>query len=71
MARTDGRPNSHIQEKKPSSEANSSLPAVEEWPAAEEGHQRGWRWAAMLWAVVFLFLTALMLFDLLTGLFHV
>jgi hypothetical protein len=71
MARTDGRINSHVQEKKSSSAggAASALPA-EERQAVLEGLQPGWRYASTLWAIVFLFLTALMLFDLVAGLFH-
>jgi hypothetical protein len=72
MARKDGRSNAHIQEKRPPSGGGLSSPAppAEERPAVEEGRQPGWRWAATAWAIVFLFLTALMLFDLVAGLFH-
>ncbi|HKI35769.1 MAG TPA: hypothetical protein VKA46_28195 [Gemmataceae bacterium] len=74
MARTDGRHSSHIQEKRPPSGGNSASPppasAGEERQAAQEGRDAGWRWAATLWAIVFLFLTALLLFDLLAGLIH-
>ena len=72
MGRSDGRINSHLQEKKPAPAGNAApatLP-LEERQAILEGAQPGWRWAATLWAVVFLFLTALMLFDLVAGLFH-
>ena len=71
MGRTDGRSNAHIQEKKAPSGGNPApAPPAEERPPAEEGRQPTWRWAAAVWAVVFLFLTALALFDLLTGLFR-
>jgi hypothetical protein len=73
MGRTDGRPNAHIQEKTPPPAEGSPAPApppAEESPAAREFQQRTWRWAATIWAIVFLFLTALALFDLIAGLFH-
>jgi hypothetical protein len=74
MGRTEGRPNSHIQEKKPSSGGNSvpvsPAPTAEERLEAQEARQPTWRWAATIWAIVFLFLSALALFDLATGLFH-
>ena len=70
MGRTEGRPNSHIQEKKPPPEGNSAPRAAEDGPAAREAGQRHWRWAATVWAVVFLFLAALAIFDLLAGLIH-
>ena len=74
MARTQGRPNSHIQETRPSSGPRPTspppAPPEEERPAVQEGKGRGWRLAALLWAIVFLFLAALMVFDLLAGLFH-
>ncbi len=74
MARTDGRQNSHIQEKKPASAGSAApappAPTAEERLAAQEGQQPTWRWAAAVWAVVFLFLTVLALFDLVAGLFH-
>jgi hypothetical protein len=73
MGRSDGRPNTHIQEKKtPSgdSPAPAPPPAEERPAAAQEGRQPVWRWAATVWAIVFLFLTALALFDLLAGLFR-
>jgi hypothetical protein len=70
MGRSDGRTNSHVQEKKPPPAGNAPAAALppEERQAILEGAQPGWRWAAMIWAVVFLFLTALMLFDLVAGL---
>jgi len=75
MARTDGRPTAHIQEKRPPSGGGvppaPHVPTPEERLAAQEGRQPTWRWAATLWAIVFLFLTALALFDLIAGLiFH-
>jgi hypothetical protein len=72
MGRTDGRPNAHIQEKKAPSAGNSAPapPPAEERPAAPGPPQHTWRWAATLWAIVFLFLAALALFDLVVGLFR-
>ena len=75
MARTDGRPNPHIQEKRPPSASGTppapAPPTPEERLAAQEGQQSTWRWAATLWAIVFLFLTLLAVFDLIAGLiFH-
>jgi hypothetical protein len=75
MARTDGRPNAHIQEKRPPSASSTPparpAPGAEEQLEVQEGRQPTWRWAATVWAIVFLFLTALALFDLVAGLiFH-
>ena len=73
MARTGGRPTSHIQEARPASAERPPSPpprADEERPQAPEGRQSGWRLAAALWAVVFLFLAALLVFDLIAGLLH-
>ena len=72
MARTDGRPHLHIQEKKPSSAESPAppRPTSEERAAAQEGLQPTWRWTATLWAIVFLFLSALLLFDMVVGLVH-
>jgi hypothetical protein len=61
-----------VQEKKPSPGGDSSIP-----PPPAEGRkvvwgsrQPTWLWAAILWAVAFLFLSTLMLFDLVIGFFH-
>jgi hypothetical protein len=72
MGRTDGRTNAHVQEKKPPSggEPPAARPTAEERQAIEAGRQPVWRWAATLWAIMFLFLAALLLFDLLAGLLH-
>ncbi len=70
MGRADRRANAHIQEKKPPPDGNAAPPPAEERAAAPEGQQRTWRWAALVWAVVFLFLAALALFDLVAGLFR-
>lgn len=72
MGRTDGRPNSHIQEKVPptAADAEPAPSAAEDAPAAQEFPQRAWRWATTVWAIVFLFLTALALFDLIAALIH-
>jgi hypothetical protein len=74
MGRSDGRPNSHIQEKKPPSGGESPAPpprpTAEEREAAQEGREPAWRWAATIWAIVFLFLSALLLFDLIAGVIH-
>jgi hypothetical protein len=73
MARTDGRHNSHIQEKRPP--AGGGAPAAAPTAAEErrtdlEGGRPAWRWAATVWAVVFLFLTLLAVFDLIAGLWR-
>ena len=72
MGRSDGRPNAHIQEKRPSVAGDApaappARPSAEERLAIQEGRQRAWRWAATLWAIVFLFLAALLVFDLVAG----
>lgn len=70
MGRTDGRPNPHVQETRPPSGARPAPPPAGE-PAPPPGrHHAGWRFAAMLWAITFLFLAALMVFDLIASLFH-
>jgi len=75
MARSGGRPNPHVQESRPPA-AGRPAPAPPDgdhrppvWDGGE-GQQTGWRLAATLWAIVFLFLAALMVFDLVAGLFH-
>jgi hypothetical protein len=60
MGRTDGRPNPQAQEKKP--------PPAAERPQADEGRQAAWFWAAAVWAVFFMFLVTLALYDLVAGL---
>jgi len=73
MARTGGRPHSQIQEARPAAArppAAPPAPADEERPAAADAPQPGWRLAATLWAIVFLFLAALMVFDLIASLFQ-
>jgi len=45
-------------------------PNAEERLAAQEGLHQTWRWAAAIWAIVFLFLAVLALFDFVAGLFH-
>jgi len=70
MGRKNGRSVAHIQEKRPSAVVGlaPSEPSAEMQPAGETAVHRGWRWAATLWAIVFLFLTALMVFDLVVSL---
>ncbi len=72
MGRTDRRANTNIQEKKPPQENSAPQPIAEERPAPAEVQQpsSGWRWAALVWAIVFLFLMALALFDLVAGMFR-
>jgi hypothetical protein len=71
MGRTDRRTNTHIQEKKPPPQDNSAPPPAEERPAPmPDDQQRAWRWAATIWAIVFLFLLALAMFDLVAGMFR-
>jgi hypothetical protein len=71
MARTGGRPQSQITEARPAPpRAPSPPPAEEDRPSVPEGQQTGWRLAATLWAIIFLFLAALLVFDLLAGLFR-
>jgi hypothetical protein len=71
MRRSDGRRNAHIQERKPPSAGAAPAPPTrpdgEEQPLPE-GRQAGWRWAAAIWAVMFLFLTTILVFDLIAGL---
>jgi hypothetical protein len=72
MGRKNGRPNVHIQEKRPAVLGSApAAPVNDEPPAtAPEARLSGWRLAATLWAIVFLFLAALMMFDLIAGLIH-
>jgi hypothetical protein len=70
MARTDGRAHSHIQEARAPSAARPVPPPGGEPAAPPERRHRGWRFAVLLWAIMFLFLSALMVFDLIAGLFH-
>jgi hypothetical protein len=73
MRRGDGRHHAHIQGSRPAAAAEAPSPAA---PAAEEraavpgGNPAGWRLAGLLWAITFLFLSALMVFDLIAGVFH-
>jgi hypothetical protein len=71
MARTDGRTGSHIQEGRSPAAGRPAPPAAgEERPPAPEERQPGWQLAATVWAIVFLFLAALLVFDLFAGLFQ-
>jgi hypothetical protein len=73
MGRTDGRSGPHIQEARPSAAARPSVQpqaARTDPPPVAEGRQTGWRFAALIWAIVFLFLGALAVFDLFAGLFR-
>jgi len=66
MGRKNGRPNVHIQEKR----SAAGLPLPSSTTSTEdtaEPQQPGWRWAVTLWAIVFLFLSALMVFDLIVS----
>jgi hypothetical protein len=60
-----------MQEKRPPSGGNSAAappePTGEPVQTPQEARGSGWRWAATLWAIVFLFLSALLVFDLLAG----
>ncbi len=68
MARSDGRHNSHVQESRPASGSRPAVPAeADPAPVPEPGH-RGWRVAGLVWAIIFLFLSALLVFDLFSGL---
>jgi len=67
MARTDGRHNSHVQESRPTPAGRSAAPAEVGQPAAPEESRAGWRAAALVWAIIFLFLWVLMLLDLVYG----
>ena len=70
MGRKNARANAHIQEKRATAGVGlpSPAPGPEPAPAGEGGRHSGWRLAATLWAIVFLFLTALMVFDLVVSL---
>jgi hypothetical protein len=72
MARTEGRTGPHIQPARPASGGRTppAPPVPEDPPAVEETRRSGWRFAAMIWAIVFLFLGALLVFDLIAGLLH-
>jgi hypothetical protein len=69
MGRSDGRNNPHVHESKPPG-ARPQAPAGEERPAVPEGRDLAWRAASLVWAVVFLFLVALLIFDMVFSLLH-
>jgi hypothetical protein len=73
MSRTESRHNPHVQGARPPA-ASRPTAAPEEAPAEAEANaapvsHAGWRLAVFAWAIMFLFLSALAVFDMITGLF--
>jgi hypothetical protein len=72
MGRSDLHRVPHIREEKPPAAppARAPDPAEAGAPAPEGPEGRGWGVAILVWAAMLLFLAALMLFDLVAGLFR-